>query len=201
MWVLKLGGSLYHTPQLMPWLQAIADLASPPVVVPGGGPFADSVRLAQKHLSFDNATAHRMAILGMEQMGHMLCSLQPGLQGVADPDAMLTALHNGKVPVWLPGAMTQDTSDLTMDWDVTSDSLAAWLAGQLAADGVVLVKSAELESGEFPLTELQDQGVLDKGMLRHQNVQERPLWLMNRFLHDKLGALLSGTPDGCVSVI
>ena len=48
--VLKLGGSYAFSPHLKDWLDAIAACAGCAVVVPGGGPFADAVRMAQRFL-------------------------------------------------------------------------------------------------------------------------------------------------------
>ena len=73
--VVKLGGSHAFAPHLRAWLDAIAQCAGRIVVVPGGGPFADAVRDAQPRMGFDDAAAHRMALLAMEQYGCALASL------------------------------------------------------------------------------------------------------------------------------
>jgi dihydroneopterin aldolase len=51
-------------------------------------------------------------------------------------------------------------SDVPESWDVTSDSLAAWLAGTLGAARLLLVKSRDVEP---PVTarDLADAGVVD----------------------------------------
>jgi aspartokinase-like uncharacterized kinase len=50
MQVVKIGGSLYDTPELKKWLKQLAKAAKDDsiIIVPGGGPFADTVRDAQK---------------------------------------------------------------------------------------------------------------------------------------------------------
>ena len=48
----------------------------------------------------------------------------------------------GIVPVWLPCAMALGRPEIPESWDVTSDSLAAWLAGRIGLRRLVLVKSA-----------------------------------------------------------
>jgi dihydroneopterin aldolase len=50
--VVKLGGSNAAAPELALWLNAIADAVCPVVIVPGGGPFADHIREAQRRWSF-----------------------------------------------------------------------------------------------------------------------------------------------------
>lgn len=137
--VLKLGGSLYGSPDLPHWLAALAS-ARGLVVVPGGGPFADQVRTAQSHLCFDDAHAHHMALLAMEQFGLALCGLAPGLRPVATRDAMADTLARGQTPVWMPTAMSLFAPGIPEDWTVTSDSLAAWLADVLGAEALALVK-------------------------------------------------------------
>ena len=74
MWVVKLGGSLAHSPDLNSWLDVFSDPSGIKVViVPGGGSYADEVRRSQKISGFDDDTAHRMAILAMDKFGLWLC--------------------------------------------------------------------------------------------------------------------------------
>ena len=61
------------------WLEIIAGNAGHVVLVPGGGPFADAVREAQPKMGFDDAAAHHMALLAMEQYGRALVSLNETL--------------------------------------------------------------------------------------------------------------------------
>ncbi len=49
----------------------------PLLVVPGGAEFADAVREADRRFGLQAETAHRMAILGMEQFGWLLTDLIP----------------------------------------------------------------------------------------------------------------------------
>lgn len=87
MWVVKLGGSLAASDRLPDWLRSLAG-RSDLVLVPGGGPFADQVRAMQARWGFDDATAHHLALLAMEQFGRMLCALLAGLASAATPQAM-----------------------------------------------------------------------------------------------------------------
>jgi len=140
--VVKLGGSLAFAPALTAWLAALAAGGGRAVLVPGGGPFADQVRDAQRRRPFDDATAHRMALLAMEQYGLMLCGLHPALRPAASRAEIARLRRQGLVPVWLPSAMALGRPEIAESWDVTSDSLAAWLAGTLGLRHLVLVKSA-----------------------------------------------------------
>ncbi len=159
-WVVKLGGSLLDSPALPDWLAAIAAGAGRVVLVPGGGGFADAVREMQRRWRFDDATAHRLAITAMEQNARMLAALQPGLRPAASRAAIRRALTAGEVPVWLPSAMALGRPEIPESWDVTSDSLAAWLAVELAADGLVLVKSVAIAAGDTAEA-LARSGVVD----------------------------------------
>jgi hypothetical protein len=160
MWVVKLGGSLAASEALTGWLAVVARSgAGKVVIVPGGGPFADTVRSAQAQWRFDNLTAHRMALKAMDQFGLMLC----GLSSTCKPATGLTAIDDFLakrcVPVWLPSAIASREPEIPATWDMTSDSLAAWLARELCADRLVLVKSCALPSAET--AELARRGVVD----------------------------------------
>ncbi|MGQ9366481.1 amino acid kinase family protein [Azospirillum sp. ST 5-10] len=166
-WVVKIGGSLAAGPHtLRDWLRAVEAGRRRAVVVPGGGPFADAVRAAQAALGFDDSTAHRMALLAMEQYGAALCALAPGFVPAATPDDMVRARRDGLVPVWAPSALALAAAEIPHRWEVTSDSLAAWLAGRLDAEALVLVKSAPRPADGTPLETVMEQGLVDPAFSR-----------------------------------
>ena len=102
LWVVKLGGSLAHSRYLKRWLSVLADGDPAVIIVPGGGPFADQVRTLQKRRRFDDAAAHHMALLAMEQYGRMLVGLQSGLRPAATRAEITRARRAGMAAVWMP---------------------------------------------------------------------------------------------------
>lgn len=150
--VIKLGGSLLADPRdgrLQRWCERLTgEWAGRAVVVPGGGPFADAVRIAQAHCHFGDDVAHRMALRAMDQCGLMLCDLFPGLHPADDPEALAGMAAGGRTPVWLPSRALDHSSALPRNWTVTSDSLAVWLAAHIGSPDVVLVKSCALPTGD-----------------------------------------------------
>lgn len=141
--IVKLGGSLAKAATLRGWLACIARHGGGRVVlVPGGGVFADAVRAAQAPYGFSDEAADRMAILAMEQYAVMLADLEPGLRLARSEAEIRAALAANGVALWQPCAMLEAAAGLTASWEVTSDSLAAWLARRLGAGQLLLVKSA-----------------------------------------------------------
>ena len=161
MWIVKLGGSLSRDARLPGWLRMLAELGGGRVVVvPGGAAFADAVRAAQGHWRFDDLTAHNMAVLAMAQTAHMLHALEPRLLLVSDEDAILRAQHAGQAVLWVPLSLLRDAPDILTSWEVTSDSLALWLARRLNAERLVVVKACEVKR-PHTLQELTDKGLVD----------------------------------------
>lgn len=167
MWVVKLGGSLATSASIQQWLDVLACHGSGNVVlVPGGGPFARQVRALQSTWQFDDRVAHRMALLAMEQYGWMLLGLRGDLIPAVDSGEIESALNRAQVPVWLPSRMALEDDKLPANWEVTSDSLAAWLALRLKAEHLILVKSAPVDAGIIECKALQDEGVVDRAFSR-----------------------------------
>jgi aspartokinase-like uncharacterized kinase len=164
-WVVKLGGSLGGSADARRWVAALAAEAQAGIVlVPGGGPFADAVRAAQAAWGYDDATAHRLAILAMEQYGHVLCGFGAGLVPASSGRAIAAAMRAGRVAVWMAGRMALAPGGPAASWDVTSDALAAWLAGRLGARHLLLVKSAALPAGLCRAADLAANGIVDPAL-------------------------------------
>ena len=116
----------------------------PLLVVPGGAGFADAVRDADRRFGLPATTSHRMAILGMEQFGWLLSELIPGAVRCAD---LARAPPAGR-PCSCPPRCPLDA--LPASWQVTSDSIAAWVADQAGAGRLVLVKEVDGLFAEWP---------------------------------------------------
>jgi len=126
--IVKVGGSLYNQiPDLAPILIA-SD--RPLFIIPGGGPFADLVR----QVRVNNDAAHWMAIAAMEQYGWFISSF-----GILTTDRIAVPLTT---TILLPYRCLRLTDILPHTWDVTSDTIAAWVAGTLHLD-LLLLKSMD----------------------------------------------------------
>jgi 5-(aminomethyl)-3-furanmethanol phosphate kinase len=194
--VVKLGGSFAFSPFLRDWIRAIAACAGPVVVVPGGGPFADSIRAAQKPMGFDDRAAHRMGLLAMEQYGCALASLNDRLVLADSIDAIRRALADGKVPVWLPTRMALGDAAIPQSWDVTSDSLASWLAGKIGAGRLVLVKRVDMRDKTLSATDLAARGVVDNAFATFLAARGLPAFILGAGDHSLLRNAASGEPAG-----
>jgi len=138
--IVKLGGSLYQAAELKHWLTTLRQLSAQQniIIVPGGGPFADQVRKAQKIHDISDSHAHHMAILAMAQFGVLLSGLLPNCQTFSIPSEHIAANH--ALSIWLPNKQLLEQPNLAQNWDITSDSLALWLAQQCQADKLTLIK-------------------------------------------------------------
>jgi 5-(aminomethyl)-3-furanmethanol phosphate kinase len=174
--IVKIGGSHFSGPHVKDWLAAIAAEAGAIVIVPGGGPFADAVRSAQESMGYDHGAAHDMALMAMAQFGRALESLNPALRLTASRSAISRALRDGKVPVWSPEPMAR-VARLPETWALTSDSLAAWLAGALGADRLVLVKHGRFEAAAVDVHDLVARGVVDPLFPRYLSESGVRAWI------------------------
>jgi len=168
MWVVKLGGSLMGTPALKGWLDALVQFGDGKVViVPGGGVFADAVRDAQTETGIDDATAHQMAVVAMDQYATLMTGLNVDLVMAASELEIseLEIAEHGcqhRAIVWKPSPMVLADKDLPMNWDLTSDSLAAWLATKLNAKHLLVVKSIPMNGAEtVDIKDLIFEGAVD----------------------------------------
>lgn len=127
--VVKFGGSLLESvPELIAVIKNFPSISL--LVVPGGGLFADKVR----SLPIPDEEAHWMAIAAMEQFGWYIAS-----RGLEHTDLL-------KAPssphVFLPYRTMREMDPLPHSWDVSSDTIAAWIASILKSE-LILLKSVD----------------------------------------------------------
>jgi len=150
--VVKIGGSLikeapelvdrliqeFHSENMMAVAgrQAYGSLSISILIIPGGGTFADSVRSADKFFSFGADAAHWMAILGMEQYAYYL----QDKSSVVSTDS-LADIPPG-VSILFPYRLLKTEDPLPHTWDVTSDTIAAWVAKKVDA---MLLKATDVD--------------------------------------------------------
>ena len=160
--VVKLGGSLIGHPGLDAVLDAVAAARGRAVLVPGGGLFADAVREAQRRLGFTDALAHRLAIRAMGAFAAILAERDRRVVVTPRRSRIEAARQAGLTPIWDASELMAGHPGIPETWDVTSDSLAAWLAAQIGATALVLIKSAPLGPGPVDAARLAAAGVMDR---------------------------------------
>ncbi len=168
--VLKLGGSLINT--TMELLNALNEYAVEHeiilLIIPGGGPYADTVRAHSGRLSED--TAHWMSIMAMDQYGLHITDRtkistveEISIIGECEPCAV----------VLLPYKFMRSTDPLPHTWKVTSDSIAAHIAAVVGArqfikatdvDGMMIKGVLVEQIGAGELEQINEVTCIDRAL-------------------------------------
>lgn len=165
MWVVKLGGSLLGSTELPQWLDTLVKISDGKVlIVPGGSIFADAVREAQQRTQIDDATAHHLALLAMDQFGLLLAAMNPNLVTASSELEIAERGWQHRGIVWLPSHMVMADEYISKNWHVTSDSLSAWIANKINSEHLIIVKSADLShyAATVSVQTLKDAQLLDQ---------------------------------------
>jgi aspartokinase-like uncharacterized kinase len=211
--VIKVGGSLGRgacLPQLGALLSELGR-GHGLLVVPGGGASADVVRDYDARFGLRPSAAHWMAVLAMDQYGHLLGDLVPGCALVRTLDEAHEHLAGGGVAVLLPSELLRDTDALPHSWSVTSDSIAAWLAVAVGARLLVLLKdrhgmaglgsvasaTSSARPGAMTLAELAASPGVDAHLAELLGDSAFDLWILDGEHPERLAELLeTGQTEG-----
>ena len=148
--VVKIGGGLSAIPGALNLVCATVGEAARGqrlLIVPGGGPFADGVREFQIRIGVSEEAAHWMALLAMDQYAYALAERIGGCVLLEEPGLIPAALKAGHPVVLAPSRWMRHADVLPHGWDVTSDSIAAFVAGALDARGLILIKPSAQRAG------------------------------------------------------
>jgi aspartokinase-like uncharacterized kinase len=143
--VIKIGGSILENPALKPLCRLLDQLTHEFsfVIIPGGGSYANLVRDFDRKYDLSDHTAHWMAILSENILGFFLLEhLTLGIPAFTVDD-IPKAINAGRIPIFMPFRHLYEHDPLAHSWDVTSDSIAAYLAESLCSDKLILLKDVD----------------------------------------------------------
>ncbi|MBS7658862.1 MAG: hypothetical protein QW487_07790 [Candidatus Bathyarchaeia archaeon] len=143
--VLKFGGSLSKDPVKLKKLCIKSSKWAKEkslTIVPGGGKFADIIRDFDEILNLPALKTHEMAILAMDLYGLLLASLTPNSQPVKSLRKCIKLSRKGVLPIILPYE-TCIKANFKPSWNVTSDTLSAYIAALLKAEKLILIKDVD----------------------------------------------------------
>ena len=184
MWVVKIGGSLLGTPELARWLDIFVKFSDGHIIiVPGGGLFADAVREAQQLTNTNDAIAHKLAVIAMDQFGLLMAGINPALKTASSELELAERGWQHRGIVWLPSKMVLADDTIPQNWDTTSDSIAAWLAKELDAKHLVLVKSIKPTGENLKLKDVTKDGLVDSEFGDFALDKEFSPWIVKKTDH------------------
>ena len=137
--VVKVGGSLIDcVPSLIQQIDTrAAERHQSVLIVPGGGIFANNIRKFQESSGISDNAAHWMAVLAMEQYAYYIMD-RIDIRSIDNLDG----LKQGASLLLPYGLLRRDDRGLPHSWDVTSDTIAAWVAQRTSS---ILVKATDVD--------------------------------------------------------
>jgi hypothetical protein len=163
--IIKLGGSLLAKGRDL--VHFLSDYAAKNdlflIIVPGGGPFVEPIKELSEQGSISNDAAHWMAVLAMHQYGFFLADGDVSISLVES----LEALSNvGHICVVLPYNILKADDSLPHTWDVTSDTIAAFIAHKVGETRVIKVTDVDgIQAEDGSLIRLiSAQELIEKGI-------------------------------------
>jgi len=179
--VVKLGGSLQaHVAALAPILRSSP---RPLLIVPGGGMFADAVREA----GLDDEISHWKAIEAMDTYGRYVASFGlPVTETLAVPE---------QTSILLPSPCMHQYDPLPHSWDVTSDTIAAWVAATLHGELLILKSVDGISKNrilEAQITVPRETDVTDPSLIPFVIEHRVDTWIINGSHPERVARFLKG---------
>ena len=145
--VFKIGGKiLENSDNLKSTISQLTQLCEEKIlqkiiVIPGGGSLANFVRSLDEVLQIGDDLAHWIAIYSMNYNGIMLNRKYPDLESVEK----LKTIQDAKQMfcIFLPYSFLREDNTLPHNWDVTSDSIALYVANKLKLNQCFLIKNVD----------------------------------------------------------
>ena len=105
------------------------DIIQKIIIIPGGGSFANFIRKIYDDLKFTDELAHWMSIISMNYNGIELGKKFPKLEVFEDYNKLKDSSKT--FSIFLPYQFIKENDKLPHNWQVTSDSIALFMAKRL----------------------------------------------------------------------
>jgi aspartokinase-like uncharacterized kinase len=112
------------------------------IIIPGGGRLANLIRNLYYEFNLDDELAHWMAIYAMDFNGLELSKKFPHLNKIKK-FSDLDKEAKKKISIFLPYKYLKKDNKLPHKWNVTSDSIALYLASQFNLNECYLIKDVD----------------------------------------------------------
>ena len=148
--LVKIGGSLtHHVKPLLNTLKSFSSEENRIVIVPGGGMFADVVRDLDQDVRLSNRASHRMALMAMDMMGVYFSDVSH-IKTVDNLYDTKITLLDSNIVILLPSKVVLSTDELPHSWEVTSDSIALYIAKLLKLKRAIIVTDVDGIYNKYP---------------------------------------------------
>lgn len=182
--VIKFGGSLLKDPigckKTIYYIQQLSKKHRI-VVFPGGGPTDNTIEDIDKTVHFMPITHHYACAKAQDQTGLMLSDRFFGLdlEAIDNLSVLENTFDKGKIPVLLPSMIIHFINPFEQCWEITSDSMAAWLCWILGCHKLIILTDVD--------------GIYE---LKHIG---NPSYLIKKITTDQLSTMGHTSVDECLS--
>ncbi len=99
----------------------------------GGGEFANLVRKYDDEIGFSNDITHEVAINSMDILAKLMYDKLAFSELCCSLERAQNIANSGKIPIMLCSKLILEEESLKHSWEITSDSIAAFIAKELGA--------------------------------------------------------------------
>ena len=207
--VIKLGGSLTNKGQEI--VHFLSDYAKTNclsfVIIPGGGQFVEVIRELAERMAVSEDAAHWMAVLAMHQYGFFLVDGEAAIPLV---DSIEEVSDAGHICIVLPYNILKADDSLPHTWDVTSDTIAAFIAHKLGEKRFIKVTDVDGildENGSLikqihakELIGKEDKGCIDAELPRFLMRNKMSCVIVNGNFPERIIDVIEGRETICTSI-
>ncbi|MBW9222289.1 hypothetical protein KKP97_04490 [Methanothermococcus sp. SCGC AD-155-C09] len=148
--IVKIGGSLtYFSEPLLNELKSFSNPKNKIIIIPGGGKFANVVRELDNNVKMKDRTSHKLALLSMDMMGIYFSELSD-IETVNTLYDAKEILQKKDIVILLPSKIVLSTDELPNSWEVTSDSVAAYIAKLLKLNKLIIATDVDGIYDRYP---------------------------------------------------
>ncbi|MHA1150073.1 MAG: amino acid kinase family protein [Promethearchaeota archaeon] len=187
--LVKIGGKILESPAnlnitISEFRNLISlQLVNNIIIIPGGGSLANFIRIADKTLKLGEDLSHWLAILAMHYNAKRYFIRYSDIKYIENYNELKSVMSNksGKILVFGLYNYLRNEDSLPHNWNVTSDSIAYFIAERLNLKDVYLIKDIDgifLVNQEVPIEEVsikELKSLIKRGKLNEFKSSSHPL--------------------------